>query len=435
MKIGVIGAGYVGTTTSIVFAKYGYQVTLMDTNLEKIKTLYQSKLPFYEEGLKELLHDYIVEQRLSFTNSMEEIMKECNILFITVGTPSLENGKADLSFVEEVVTQMAKYMDDYKVIVIKSTVPVGTGDKLNDILKNELKIRNKAPTFDLVSNPEFLREGKALFDALYPDRVIVGCESTKAREIMKELYKDVDTSILFTTIKEAEMIKYASNAFLATKISFINELARLCDGKGVNINQVALGMGMDKRIGPDFLQAGIGYGGSCFPKDIKALLALAFDMDTPMPILQAVKDINETQSQWFMKKVKQELGNLEEKRIAILGLTFKPKTDDIREAPALKVIDYLLKNKASVTAYDPQGSEHVKKIYPTVTYTPTPLQALEDADAVLLLTEWQEILDIDWECAKSIISNPLLFDGRNALSPSNMMKLGYRYFGVGNTNF
>jgi len=326
-------------------------------------------------------------------------------------------------------------MDDYKVIVIKSTVPVGTGDKLNDILKNELKIRNKAPTFDLVSNPEFLREGKALFDALYPDRVIVGCESTKAREIMKELYKDVDTSILFTTIKEAEMIKYASNAFLATKISFINELARLCDGKGVNINQVALGMGMDKRIGPDFLQAGIGYGGSCFPKDIKALLALAFDMDTPMPILQAVKDINETQSQWFMKKVKQELGNLEEKRIAILGLTFKPKTDDIREAPALKVIDYLLKNKASVTAYDPQGSEHVKKIYPTVTYTPTPLQALEDADAVLLLTEWQEILDIDWECAKSIISNPLLFDGRNALSPSNMMKLGYRYFGVGNTNF
>jgi len=434
MKIGVIGAGYVGTTTSLVFAKYGYQVTIMDTNQEKIKTLYQSKLPFYEDGLEELLQDYIVEERLSFTNSIEEIIKQCDILFVTVGTPSLENGKADLSYVEDVVTQIAQQMEDYKVIVIKSTVPVGTGEKLKGILKKELKIRNKALPFDFVSNPEFLREGKALFDAMYPDRIVIGCESVKAREIMKELYKEVNTTILFTTLKEAEMIKYASNAFLATKISFMNELARLCDGKGVNVNQVARGMGLDKRIGPDFLQAGIGYGGSCFPKDIKALLALASEIDIPMPILQAVTDVNETQSQWFMKKVKIELGSLEEKRIAILGLTFKPKTDDIREAPSLKIMDYLLKNKASITAYDPQGSEHVKKIHPTVTYTLSPLDALEGADAVLLLTEWKEVLDIDWKNAKSLLSTPVLFDGRNALDPFEMVRLGYRYFGVGNTN-
>ncbi|MGV3465151.1 MAG: UDP-glucose dehydrogenase family protein [Heyndrickxia sp.] len=435
MHIGVIGAGYVGTTTSIVFAKYGYQVTIMDTNPEKIQTLYQSKLPFYEDGLEELLHDYIIEERLSFTNRIEELINRCDILFVTVGTPSLENGKADLSYVEEVVTQIAQCIDNYKVIVIKSTVPVGTGDRLKDIIIKELKTRTKAPSFDLVSNPEFLREGKALFDALYPDRIVIGCESTKAREIMKELYKEVNTTILFTTIKEAEMIKYASNAFLATKISFINELARLCDGKGVNINQVAQGMGLDKRIGPDFLQAGIGYGGSCFPKDIKALLALASEMDISMPILQAVTYVNETQSSWFMKKLKNELGSLEKKRIAVLGLTFKPKTDDIREAPSLKVIDYLLKNNASVTAYDPQGSEHVRQIHPTVTYTSTPLKALEGADAVLLLTEWQEILDINWEHAKSILSKPLLFDGRNALDPSKLMKLGYRYFGASNTSF
>ncbi|MEK5393142.1 UDP-glucose/GDP-mannose dehydrogenase family protein [Margalitia sp. FSL K6-0131] len=432
MKIGVIGAGYVGTTTSIVLAKYGYPVTVVDTNQEKIHKLNQSRLPFYEEGLEELLHEYLLEGRLSFTSNIEDFIKQCDILFVTVGTPPSEDGKADLTYVEEVVSQIARFMDNYKVIVIKSTVPVGTGDKLNDIMMKELSKRNISISFDIVSNPEFLREGKALHDALYPDRVVIGCESEKARNIMKELYKDVDTSILYTTIKEAEMIKYASNAFLATKISFINELARLCEGKGVNIKQVAIGMGMDKRIGSDFLQAGIGYGGSCFPKDIKALLALASQVDIPMPILEAVSYVNQTQSDWFMEKVKQVLGSLTKKRIAVLGLTFKPQTDDIREAPSLRVIDYLLNNKATIAAYDPQGSEHVKKIYPTVKYTLTPLEALEGADAVLILTEWKEILEIDWKHAKSLLSNPLLFDGRNTLSPSKMVELGYRYFGVGN---
>lgn len=434
MKIGVIGAGYVGTTSSIIFAKYGYLVTVIDTNQEKIHSLSQSKLPFYEEGLEELLHKYILEERLSFTSNIEESINQCDILFITVGTPSLENGEVNLSYVENVVRQIARIMNDYKVIVIKSTVPVGTCDKMNGIIQNELSKRNISISFDLVSNPEFLREGKALHDALYPDRVVIGCESEKAREIMKELYKDVDTAILHTTIKEAEMIKYASNAFLATKISFINELARLCENKEVNVSQVAKGMGMDKRIGADFLQAGIGYGGSCFPKDIKALLALASSADIPMHILQAVSYVNQTQSNWFMEKVKQVLGNLKEKRIAILGLTFKPQTDDIREAPSLKVIDYLLKNKASISAYDPQGAEHLKKIYPTVTYTLTPLDALKGADAVILLTEWKEILNIDWQDAKPLLSKPVLFDGRNALDPSRMLELGYCYFGVGKTN-
>ena len=435
MEIGVIGAGYVGTTTSIVFAKYGYKVSVMDVSREKINNLNQAKLPFYEENLEELLQEFLSEDKLTFTSNVEDCIKKSDILFITVGTPSLDDGKADLSYIEDVARNIGRIIDEYKLIVIKSTVPVGTGEKVKEMIKEELSKRNQHISFDMVSNPEFLREGKALHDSLYPERVVIGCESEEARNIMCELYKDVNTKFLFTTIKEAEMIKYASNAFLATKISFMNELARLCDEEGVNINQIAKGMGLDKRIGPDFLQAGIGYGGSCFPKDVKALLSLSTEAEIPMHILQAVDYVNQTQSEWYMEKVKKTLGDLSNKRIALLGLTFKPQTDDIREAPSIKVIDFLLKNNASIVAYDPKGAEHVKKIYPTITYTLTPLEALENADAIVLLTEWKEILNIDWVRAKSIISRPLIFDGRNALNSSKMSKWGYHYIGVGNENF
>ncbi|MGG3738392.1 UDP-glucose dehydrogenase family protein [Aeribacillus pallidus] len=431
MNIAVIGAGYVGTTTGVAFANYGHKVFVIEQDQEKLKKLRKSILPFYEEGMEELLKKLIANGNLLFSHHLEEIIDQCEILFITVGTPSLPNGEADLSYVEEAARQIGRWMNEYKGIVIKSTVPIGTGEKINKIIKAELKKRNEEISFDLISNPEFLREGKALQDALYPERIVIGCETEKAQKVMKELYKEFNSPIVFTTIKDAEMIKYASNAFLATKISFINELARLCDKIGVNVIQVAKGMGLDSRIGPQFLQAGIGYGGSCFPKDIKALLALATAEKTPLQILQAVSDVNQTQTQWFMEKVKKALGTLTDKRIAVLGLTFKPQTDDIREASSLKIIHYLLQNNAYITAYDPQGTEHVKKIYPTISYAKTPLEALKEADAVLIVTEWKEIIEIDWQKAKNILSQPFVFDGRNCLNSSAMHKLGYHYEGVG----
>ncbi|MEC5189710.1 UDPglucose 6-dehydrogenase [Geobacillus thermodenitrificans] len=385
--------------------------------------------------MEELLKKLIANGNLLFFHQIEEVIDQCEILFITVGTPSLPNGEADLSYVEEAARQIGRWMNEYKAIVIKSTVPVGTGDKINKIIKSELKKRNREISFDLISNPEFLREGKALQDALYPERIVIGCETEKAQKLMKDLYKEINAPILFTTIKDAEMIKYASNAFLATKISFINELARLCDKIGVNVIQVAKGMGLDSRIGPQFLQAGIGYGGSCFPKDIKALLALASAEKIPLQILQAVSDVNETQVQWFMEKVKRALGSLSGKRIAVLGLTFKPQTDDIREATSLKIIHYLIQNNSYITAYDPQGTEHVKKIYPTIHYVKTPLEALKEADAVIIVTDWKEIIEIDWQKAKNILSQPFVFDGRNCLNPSAMLKLGYHYEGVGTPSF
>jgi UDPglucose 6-dehydrogenase len=435
MNIAVIGAGYVGTTTSVAFAEYGHKVYVVERDWEKLKKLKKSMLPFYEEGMEELLKKHIANGNLLFFHHIEEVIDQCEILFITVGTPSLPNGEADLSYVEEAARQIGRLMNEYKAIVIKSTVPVGTGDKINKLIKAELKKRNQEIPFDLISNPEFLREGKALQDALYPERIVIGCETEKAQKVMKDLYNEINSPILFTTIKDAEMIKYASNAFLATKISFINELARLCDKIGANVIQVAKGMGLDSRIGPQFLQAGIGYGGSCFPKDIKALLALATAEKTPLQILQAVSDVNETQAQWFMEKVKKALGSLSGKRIAVLGLTFKPQTDDIREASSLKIIYYLIQNNSCITAYDPQGTEHVKKIYPSINYTKTPLEALKGADAALIVTEWKEIIEIDWQKAKKLLSQPFVFDGRNCLNSSAMLKLGYHYEGVGTPSF
>jgi UDPglucose 6-dehydrogenase len=431
MNIAVVGTGYVGTTTSVALAMTGHTVFAIDQDPEKVKKLKQHILPFYEEGIEEVLKKLDFEGKLSFTTNLNDCIDKCSILFITVGTPSLPGGLADLSFVEDVARKIGRLMNEYKIIVIKSTVPVGTGAKIKKIIENELNRRKLGITFDLISNPEFLREGKALHDAMYPERIVIGCETENARQIMKDLYKDVRTKIFFTTVIDAEMIKYAANAFLATKISFINEMARFCEKIGANINEVAKGIGMDSRIGPLFLQAGIGYGGSCFPKDVRALLTLASKENTPLNIIQAASNVNETQAEWFMEKVKKELGTLSEKCIAILGLTFKPLTDDIREAPSLKIIKDLIQNKALITAYDPQGTEHVKKIYPDIRYTSTPLEAIKGADAIIIVTEWKEIIDIDWKNAKNIVSAPLIFDGRNALDPSTMIELGFHYVGVG----
>ncbi|CRK81499.1 UDP-glucose dehydrogenase family protein [Neobacillus massiliamazoniensis] len=431
MNIAVIGTGYVGTTTSVALAMNGHTVFAIDHDHEKVEKLNRSILPFYEDGMEEVLKNLVFKRKLSFTNNLNDCIDKCSILFITVGTPSLPDGLADLSFVEEVARKIGRFMNEYKVIVIKSTVPVGTGAKIKKMIENELNKRKLGITFDLISNPEFLREGKALHDALFPERIVIGCETERAQQSMKELYKDINTQVLFTTVIDAEMIKYASNAFLATKISFMNELSRFCEKIGADVTAVAKGIGMDSRIGPQFLQAGIGYGGSCFPKDVSALLALASKENTPLQIVQAASKINETQAEWFMEKVKKALRNLSEKRIAILGLTFKPQTDDIREAPSLKIIDYLIQNKAFITAYDPKGTEHVKKIYPDLCYTSTPLEAIKGADAVIIVTEWKEIMDIDWKNAINIVSSPFVFDGRNALDASTMKEFGYHYVGVG----
>lgn len=431
LDVAVIGTGYVGTTTSIAFAAWDHKVIAVDSDQMKIARLNQSILPFYEEGLERRLERYRESGNLSFTDDLEQGITRSDVLFIAVGTPSSPDGSADLSHVEMVARQIGQMMDKYKVIVTKSTVPVGTGDKIKSIITDELKRRNLSFSFDIVSNPEFLREGRALYDALHPERVVIGCETETARKTMAALYENVEAPMLYTTIRDAEMIKYAANAFLATKISFVNELARLCDKMGTNIMKVAEGMGLDSRIGPQFLHAGIGYGGSCFPKDTAALLNLAREQKTMLPVLQAASDVNQTQVSWFMGRIYHTMGSLAGKKVTLLGLTFKPETDDVREAPSLKIIEQLLQNKAIVSTYDPQGMENVKKIYPQVAYKPTPYEALEGADAIILATEWREILDLDWTKVKGLITQPYLFDGRNALVPSVMRNLGYCYVGVG----
>lgn len=434
MKVAVIGTGYVGTTTAIAFAKWGHHVTGVDVDEVKINQLRQGKLPIYEEGLEELLRELLAAGNLSFSHDVKGVVASADVLFIAVGTPSAADGSADLSYVEAAARTIGRSMTGYQVVVNKSTVPVGTGDKVRNWIEEELSAGGLPDLeFDVASNPEFLREGRALYDALNPERVVLGCASKRARRVLTQLYAPVadKTQILHTDIRDAEMIKYASNAFLATKISFVNELARLCEKTGADVLQVAKGMGLDSRIGAQFLQAGVGYGGSCFPKDVEALIRLADEHDTPLQILEAVTWVNHTQQEWFMEKVRAVLGDLSGKRVAVLGLTFKPNTDDIRESPALKIIGQLLAEDVVVSAYDPQGMEHVQRLYPNLLYASRPEDALHGAHAALLITEWPQIVGLDWEEAKSRMAAPYLFDGRNALDAAFLKQLGFQVYGIG----
>jgi UDPglucose 6-dehydrogenase len=431
MNVSVIGTGYVGATTSAALASIGHNVIGVDVDPKKVDMLNGGRLPFYEEGLEELMQQMMAKGSLTFTTDLRRAVLESDILFLTVGTPSNEDGSADLTYVEEAVRQIGRIMDRYKVIVGKSTVPVGTGDRVRGILQEELAKRGVSIPFDVVSNPEFLREGKALYDALHPERIVIGCESDKARALMTNLYKDLRTVMLYTTVRDAEMIKYASNAFLATKISFVNELARLCEKTGVSISKVARGMGLDSRIGPQFLRAGIGYGGSCFPKDVQALMHLAQAEGVPLQLLEAVAEVNRTQGAWFLQKVRAAVGPMSGKRIALLGLTFKPGTDDIREAPALKLIPELLREGAEISAYDPKGMEAVRSLHPELRYASDPYDALLRADAALLITEWQEFLELDWQKAKQLMQGTWVLDGRNALDAQKLRGYGFLYVGIG----
>ena len=428
MKITIIGTGYVGLVTGTCLSDLGNNVTCVDIDESKIEKLNKGHVPIYEPGLKELIDRNVKEKRLSFTTNLKSAIKSAEVIFICVGTPSKESGEADLSCVEDVARQIADNAEDYKVIVEKSTVPVQTGEKVAETVKtyNPHKIE-----FDVVSNPEFLKEGSAVDDFMNPDRVVVGVSSKKAEEIMRKLYEPLKAPIIVTDVRSAEIIKHASNSFLATKISFINAIANICEKVGANIEQVAEGMGYDKRIGKAFLRAGIGYGGSCFPKDVDAFVRIAEKNGYNFSILKEVQNANEEQKRRFIKKIEDALWIVKGKTIGILGLAFKPNTDDMRRAPSIDVINALQKEGAKIQAYDPEATETAKEVFKDVTYCKDPYEAAKDADALIILTEWNEFKELDIKKIKQLLKQPLVLDGRNIYDPEAMKKEGFKYISIG----
>ena len=428
MKIAIAGSGYVGLVTGTCLAELGNDVVCVDIDKEKINKLNKGQVPIYEPGLDELIKRNKKEGRLSFTTDLKDAVKKSDIIFICVGTPPKDNGEADLSHVEAAARTIAEVMDKYKVIVEKSTVPVQTGEDVARTIKNYNKHNVK---FDVVSNPEFLREGSAVNDFLNPDRIVIGADSEKAINMMKELYKPLKAPILVTNIKSAELIKHASNSFLATKISFINAIANICEKTGADVEKVAEGMGYDKRIGKAFLNAGLGYGGFCFPKDAEAFIRIAEKLGYDFKLLKAVQEINKEQKELFVKKIEKSLWILKKKRIAILGLSFKPNTDDMRFAPSIDIINALQKEGANIQAYDPEAMENAKKILKGVTYCKDAYEAAKGADALIILTEWNEFKELDLKKIKSLLNNPLIIDGRNIYGPAIVKKEGFKYISIG----
>ncbi len=431
MKIGVFGAGYVGLVVGTCLAELGNDVIIADVDKNKINMLKEGISPIYEPGLEELFKRNISEKRLKFTLDTAKPVLDCEILFIAVGTPTGEENHANLEYVYDVAKIIGENMNDYKVVVDKSTVPVGTAENVKKIIRTNQK---KEIDFDVVSNPEFLREGCAIRDFMAPDRIVIGASTKRAKETILRLYKHLertDRPILVTDTASAEMIKYASNAMLATRISFMNELAPLCEKVGANIKAVAKGMGLDNRIGPRFLQAGIGYGGSCFPKDVKALIATAAFNDLDLRILRSVESVNEEQKRYLIPKIKKLLKDLKNKKIAVFGLAFKPKTDDIREAPSLTIITELQKQGAKIAAYDPVAQENAKKILKNVEYFNTPYDAARGCDAIVIATEWDIFRELDMKNIKSLLNQPNIIDGRNIYDPKEMKELGFNYVSIG----
>lgn len=431
MKITIIGTGYVGSVTGACLADLGNEITCLDIDKEKIEKFSKGIIPIYEPGLSDLVKRNVREKRLCFTTDSKKAIQSSDVIFIAVGTPSNEDGSVDMKYVESAARDIGKYMNGYKVIVDKSTVPVGTADKLKNIINDAQKEKHE---FDLVSNPEFLREGEAIKDFMNPDRIVIGVENGKAKSMMLDIYKGIERTgrpILVTNIKTSEMIKYASNAMLATRISFMNELARLCEKTGADIKMVAKGMGLDSRIGPRFLQAGVGYGGSCFPKDVKGIIDTGKEYGVEMKIVKAVDKVNEEQKKWILPKIEKELEDLKGKNIAIWGLAFKPKTDDMREAPSITIIEGLQKKGAKITAFDPEAEHVAKKILKNVAYVNDPYKAVEGADALVVVTEWDEFRNLDLEKIGLLMKKPVIFDGRNIYEPEEMKKAGFVYYGIG----
>lgn len=436
MKIAIVGTGYVGLVSGTCFAEIGVNVTCVDTNKEKIESLQKGNIPIYENGLEEMVLRNMKAKRLKFTTSLESCLDEVEVIFSAVGTPPDEDGSADLKYVLEVAHTIGRNMKQYKLVVTKSTVPVGTASKVRAVIQEELDKRGVTVDFDVASNPEFLKEGNAISDFMSPDRVVVGVESARAEKLMSKLYKPFllnNFRVIFMDIPSAEMTKYAANSMLATRISFMNDIANLCEIVGADVNMVRSGIGSDTRIGRKFLYPGIGYGGSCFPKDVKALIKTAEQNGYTMRVLTAVEEVNENQkSVLFEKLMKQFNGDLQGKTVALWGLAFKPETDDMREAPALVLIDKLLKAGCKVRAYDPAAVQECKRrIGDTIYYACDMYDAVLDADVLMLVTEWKEFRLPSWAVIKKTMSRQIVLDGRNIYDKKEMEELGFIYHCIG----
>lgn len=431
MQIAVIGSGYVGLVTGACFAEFGVDVTCVDVDVQKIARLSAGHLPIYEPGLDQLVAKNTQAGRLRFTTDLRAAVEQSLVIFLAVGTPPREDGSADLSYVEEVARAIAEHMNGYKVIVTKSTVPVGTGEHVRRIINENQKRRFN---FGIVSNPEFLREGAAIDDFMRPDRVVIGSRDDEAIAIMRDLYRPlylIETPFVITSIEAAELIKYAANAFLATKISFINEIANLCDQIGCDVHDVARAIGMDNRIGRKFLHPGPGFGGSCFPKDTQALVSIAQQFESDSLIVKAVIEVNRRQRTLMVPKIERLAGELRGKTIAMLGLSFKPETDDMREAPSLEIVRALVERGAAVRAYDPVAMDAARKILPEIEYAEDEYAAVNGADVLVFMTEWNQFRALNMERVRELMRSPKIADLRNIYEPEAMRELGFDYVGVG----
>ncbi|MEO8205336.1 MAG: UDP-glucose/GDP-mannose dehydrogenase family protein [Chthoniobacterales bacterium] len=430
MKLCIIGSGYVGLVSGACFAEVGHHVICVDNDQRKVDMLLAGKIPIYEPGLEDLVHRNVSSKRLQFTTSIEEGVDNSEAIFIAVPTPPQADGSVDLSYIERVAREIAGVLKEYRVIVDKSTVPVKTGEKVADTIRRY----NKAGAdFDVVSNPEFLREGCAVPDLMKPDRIVIGANSDRAVALMKKIYEPFMAPILVTDINSAELIKHAANSFLALKISYINAVSRICEASGADVEKVADGIGMDRRIGRNFLNTGIGYGGSCFPKDIAAFIAISDQLGVPFTLLKEVQRINQGQRERFLGKIREALWVLKDKKVAVWGLTFKPDTDDVRSSVAVEVVNDLLREGAEVSVYDPKGMEKAKefRLIEGAKYADSPLAAAKDAEALIIATEWKDFSAVDLEALKGQMHTPLIFDGRNLLDPEVARQFGFTYTSIG----
>src|SRR2546422_1149929 len=430
MDISIVGSGYVGLVTGACFADVGHHVICVDNDAEKVKQLKAGKIPIYEPGLEEILHRNVAARRLRFTNSIKDGVDNSQIVFIAVPTPPQSDGSVDLSFIEKVAREIAAVLMNYRVIVDKSTVPVKTGAKVAESIK---RYNRHGAKFDVVSNPEFLREGCAVGDLMHPDRIVIGAHSEHAIDLMKKVYEPFMAPILVTDINSAELIKHAANSFLALKISYINAVSAICEASGADVEKVADGIGMDHRIGRDFLNAGIGYGGSCFPKDIAAFITISERLGVPFNLLKEVQRINTAQKERFLKTIRETLWVLREKRIAVWGLTFKPDTDDVRSSVAIALVADLLREGAHVIAYDPKGMDKARQVkaIADAQLVTCALEAVDGAEALVIATEWNEFANVDLTVVKEKMRTPIVFDGRNLLDPETMRRLGFHYHSIG----
>jgi UDPglucose 6-dehydrogenase len=428
MKIAMIGTGYVGLTSGACFAHIGHNVICVDNDEQKIHSLLKGQIPFFEPKLTNIIKENIKNGRLQFSNQIGQAIKQSTVIFIAVGTPPKESGELDLSDIENVAREISLNINQYKIIVEKSTVPVRTYEKIKKLINQNNKHR---VSFDVASNPEFLREGTAVDDFLHPDRIVIGTESVRAKNLLNKLYQPIDAPILNTDIESAELIKHASNAFLSMKISFINAISIICEMTGASIDKVAQGIGLDKRIGSDFLNAGVGYGGSCLPKDLQSFVQIADELGYDFRLLKEVVRINEDQKKRFVNKITKLVGKLQGKQIGILGLSFKPNTDDMRFAPSIDTIKMLKSAGAKIKAFDPHAMNNAKKIMPNIEYCKTPYDVARKSDALVIITEWNEFRNLNLFKIKKLLKTPIVVDGRNLFDPITMKKLGFIYQCIG----